>query len=69
MPEQKRVGSRLVDLERDEDGMWVALVPSIPGCISQGKSRQEALKNVKDAIEGCLEARAILGLPTPTGER
>lgn len=40
----------LVAIDRDEDGAWVAECPSIPGCVSQGKTRDEALKNVKEAI-------------------
>lgn len=39
-------------LEQDEDGMYVATVPSLPGCVSEGRSRKEALKNIKDAMEG-----------------
>jgi predicted RNase H-like HicB family nuclease len=50
-------------LERDEDGVWVAECPSIPGCVSQGKSREEAIENIREAIAGCLETRAELGLP------
>jgi len=41
-------------LYQDEDGFWVAECPSLPGCISQGKTRREALENIKDAIEGYL---------------
>jgi predicted RNase H-like HicB family nuclease len=52
-----------VTLDRDEDGIWVAECPAIPGCISQGKSKSEALKNIKEAIELCLEVRAERGLP------
>ena len=37
-------------LQADEDGQFVAEVPALPGCISQGKSRSEALKNIKEAI-------------------
>jgi len=40
-----------VVLERDVDGGYVALVPRLPGCVSQGESKKEALKNVKDAIK------------------
>lgn len=47
-----------VTLERDEDGVWVAECPSIPGCVSQGSTRAEALKNVREAIKLCLEVRA-----------
>ncbi len=52
-----------VTLERDEDGVWVAECPSIPGCVSQGKTRVEAMTNVKEAIQLCLEVRAERGLP------
>jgi len=52
-----------VVLDRDEDGMWIVECPSIPGCISQGKTKQEALKNIKEAIQLCLEVRAERGLP------
>lgn len=53
----------LVTLDRDEDGVWIAECAAIPGCVSQGYSREEALKNVQDAIRGCLEARAELNFP------
>jgi predicted RNase H-like HicB family nuclease len=52
-----------VTLDRDEDGIWVAECPSIPGCVSQGKTKPEALKNIKEAITLCLEVRAERGLP------
>lgn len=52
-----------VILDRDEDGVWIAECPSIPGCFSQGKTKAEAVVNIKEAIEGCLLARADLGLP------
>ncbi len=52
-----------VTLDRDEDGVWVIECPSIPGCFSQGQTREEALENIKDAIKGCLEVRAELGMP------
>ena len=52
-----------VTLDRDEDGMWVVECPSIPGCVSQGKNEEEALKNIKEAIQLCLEVRAEQGLP------
>lgn len=38
-------------LERDEDGWWTVTVPSLPGCISQGRTRKLALKNIREAIE------------------
>ncbi len=50
-------------LERDEDGVWIAECPSIPGCVSQGQTRDEALANVKEAIALCLEVRAEQGMP------
>lgn len=50
-------------LDRDEDGMWVAECPSIPGCVSQGQTRPEALDDVREAIALCLEVRAGRGLP------
>jgi len=43
-------------VEQDEDGMFVAECPSLPGCVSQGKTRSEVIKNIKDAIEGYLES-------------
>jgi predicted RNase H-like HicB family nuclease len=53
----------VTSLERDEDGTWVAECPSIPGCVSQGKTREEALENIREAIAACLEVRAERGLP------
>lgn len=53
----------IVTLDRDEDGVWITECPSIPGCVSQGKTKQEALNNIKEAIQGCLEVRAEKGLP------
>ncbi|ADE15152.1 protein of unknown function UPF0150 [Nitrosococcus halophilus Nc 4] len=53
----------VVTLDRDEDGMWIIECPSIPGCVSQGKTREEALENIKEAIQLCLEVRAEHGLP------
>lgn len=52
-----------ITLDRDEDGMWVVECPSIPGCVSQGHSRDEALNNIREAIAGCLEVRAERGMP------
>ena len=45
-------------IEQDEDGVFVAECPSLPGCISQGATRDEAVANIKDAIRLCLEVRA-----------
>jgi len=44
-----------VVLEKGEDGYYVVTVPSLPGCISQGKTKKEALENIKEAIELYLE--------------
>ena len=52
-----------VTLDRDEDGVWVAECPAIPGCVSQGDTRDEALRNVREAIRLCLEVRAERGMP------
>ena len=52
-----------VTLDRDEDGVWIAECPSIPGCVSQGESKEDALANIREAIELCLEVRAEQGLP------
>lgn len=52
-----------ITLERDEDGVWIVECPSIPGCVSQGTTKDEAIENIKDAIKGCLEVRAERGLP------
>ena len=40
-----------VTLDRDEDGVWVVECPAIPGCVSQGKTKQEAIENIADAIK------------------
>jgi len=53
----------LVTVDRDEDGAWVIECPSIPGCVSQGKTKPEAIANIRDAILGCLEVRAERGMP------
>lgn len=59
----------LVTIDRDEDGMYVAECPSIPGCVSQGKTEKEALLNVKEAIKLCLEVRAERGMPLTVAVR
>jgi predicted RNase H-like HicB family nuclease len=53
----------LVMLEPDETGAIVAECPAIPGCISQGRTEAEALENIREAIAGCLEARAANRMP------
>ena len=52
-----------VTLDRDEDGVWVVECPAIPGCVSQGMTRDEAMDNIREAIQMCLEVRAEQGLP------
>jgi len=44
-----------VIIEQDEKGYFVAEVPALPGCLSQGRTRKEAIANIKEAIEGWLE--------------
>jgi predicted RNase H-like HicB family nuclease len=52
-----------VTIDRDEDGAWVVECPSIPGCVSQGSTKDEAIANIHEAIKLCLEVRAEQGLP------
>ena len=56
---------RQVIIYRGEDGFWVAECPSLPGCISQGKSKDEAIRNIKEAIVGYVEVLKEDGLPVP----
>ena len=52
-----------VTVDRDEDGVWIVQCPAVPGCVSQGQTKSEALENIKEAIALCLEVRAEKGLP------
>lgn len=52
-----------VTVDRDEDGIFVAECPAIPGCVSQGKTEEEALQNIQDAIRECLAVRSERGMP------
>jgi len=54
-----------VSIERDEDGMFISRCPALPGCISQGKTRKEALANIKDAMEGYLASLKKHNEPVP----
>ncbi len=54
-----------VIIEQDEDDIFVAQVPSLPGCISQGNTRTEAMKNIQEAIEVYLESLNEHGEPVP----
>lgn len=60
----------VVSLYQDEDGVYIAECPSIPGCVSQGRTEAEAEANIVDAIRECLAVRAELGMPltVPTRE-
>lgn len=52
-------------IERDEDGMFVAEVPSLPGCVSQGRTREEAVRNAQEAIGAYLDSLKAHGDPIP----
>ena len=58
---------RQVIIYPGEDGYWVAECPSLPGCISQGKTKQEAVANIKEAIKGYVLSLEEDGLPVPDG--
>lgn len=57
--------ARKVLLFQDEDGYFVVEVPSLPGCLSQGKTREEALENIKEAIDLHIEVLQERGEPVP----
>ncbi len=57
---------RQVLLYRDEDGYWVAECPSLPGCVSQGKTKEEALENIREAIQGYIRALQEDNIPVPS---
>jgi antitoxin HicB len=52
-------------IEHDEDGVFVAECPALPGCISQGETRQEAIANIRDAIKGYLASLKKHKEPVP----
>lgn len=56
---------REVIIRPGEDGYWIAECPSLPGCISQGKTKEEAIANIKEAIKGYIAALEEDGLPVP----
>ena len=58
-----------ITITRDEDGMYIAECASIPGCVSQGKTEEEAQSNIKDAIKETLAVRAKLGMPLTIATR
>lgn len=53
----------IVTIEKDEDGWYIVECPAIPGCVSQGRTEEEALENIRDAIVECLKVRTEEGLP------
>jgi predicted RNase H-like HicB family nuclease len=52
-------------IEPDEDGVFVATVPSLPGCVSQGATREEAVRNIREAVAGYLESLRERDEPIP----
>ncbi|MDB5985448.1 MAG: hypothetical protein JWR16_501 [Nevskia sp.] len=56
---------RQILLSHGEDGYWIAECPSLPGCISQGKTREQAIVNAKEAVEVYIAALEADGLPVP----
>lgn len=59
---------RQVVIYPGEDGYWVAECPSLPGCVSQGKSKEEAMQNIKEAIRGYVAALGEDGLHVPDSD-
>jgi len=59
----------VITMFRDEDGMVVADCPAIPGCVSQGKTEEEAEQNIREAIQACLAVRAEKGMPLTVSTR
>ena len=59
----------IITIFKDEDGVYIAECPSIPGCVSQGKTEKEAENNIQDAIKECLAIRAEMGMPLTISKR
>ena len=59
----------IVTLDRDETGMIVAECPAIRGCVSQGRTEDEAMANIREAIAACVESRAANGMPLTVATR
>ena len=59
----------LINIIQNEDGMFIAECPSIPGCVSQGKTELEAQENIQNAIKECLAVRAETGMPMTVATR
>ncbi len=56
---------RQVLIFTDEDGNWVAECPSLPGCVSQGETREKTVENIKEAVAAYIEALEMDDLPVP----
>ena len=54
-----------IHIEQDEDGVFVATCPTLPGCVSQGQTREEATANIWEAIEGYVKSLVKRGDPVP----
>ena len=52
-----------ITIYKDEEGWYVVECPIIPGCLSQGETKEEAITNIQEAIQLCLEVRREKGLP------
>ena len=52
-----------IDYYQDEDGIFTAVVPALPGCVASGKTLEETYQHIKEAIESCLEVRKKLEMP------
>jgi len=59
----------IVTIFQDEDGAFISECPSIPGCVSEGKTEEEAERNIRQAIKECLEVRAERGMPLTVSTR
>lgn len=59
----------LVSIYQDEDGVFIAECPSLPGCVSQGRTEAEAEVNIADAIRECVAVRAERGMPITAATR
>lgn len=59
----------IITMYQDEDGIFIVECPSIPGCVSQGKTETEAVKNIQEAIKECLEVRSEKGMPLTIATR
>jgi predicted RNase H-like HicB family nuclease len=56
---------RQILLYPGEDGFWVAECPSLPGCVSQGETKEDAIKNIREAIQGYIAALEADNIPVP----